>query len=91
VPAYRNFTLRGDKSFADDLTVGQGAVSSKVALLLRSAEANPSLPRFVEITSPRQEGPLTREPPAGERERPVSLKREKQLAASIPCCLLKVG
>ena len=48
MPAYRNFTLRGDKSFADDLTVGQGAVSSRVALLLRSAEANPSLPRFVE-------------------------------------------
>lgn len=46
--AYRNFTLRWDKSFADDLTVGQGAVSSRVALLLRSAEANPSLPRFVE-------------------------------------------
>ena len=46
-PADRNFTLRGDKSFADDLNVGQGAVSSRVALLLRSAEANPSLPRFV--------------------------------------------
>ena len=41
--------MRGNKSFADDLIVGQGAVSSRVALLLRSAEAKPSLPRFVEI------------------------------------------
>ncbi len=43
--------MRGNKSFADDLIVGQGAVSSRVALLLRSAEAKPSLPRFVETKS----------------------------------------
>lgn len=39
--------MRGNKSLADDLSVRQGAVSSRVALLLRSAEAKPSLPRFV--------------------------------------------
>ena len=43
--------MRGNKSFADDLIVGLGAVSSRVALLLRSAEAKPSLPRFVETKS----------------------------------------
>ena len=45
--------MRGNKSLADDLSVRQGAVSSRVALLLRSAEAKPSLPRFVlENSSP---------------------------------------
>ena len=37
----------GDKSFVDDLNTEQGAVSSRVALLLRSAEAKPMLYRFV--------------------------------------------
>jgi hypothetical protein len=32
-----------DKSFADDLNKERGAVSSRVALLLRSAEAKPLL------------------------------------------------
>ena len=82
-PAYRNFTLRGDKSFADDLTVGQGAVSSRVALLLRSAEANPSLPRFVEKPPlPRRERrPLTCEPPAGER---MAGKKKRTRRAAAP-------
>ena len=35
--------MRRDKSFADDLIVHRGAVSSRVALLLRSAEAKPSI------------------------------------------------
>lgn len=35
------------KSFAYDLNTEQGAVSSRVALLLRSAEAKPMLSRFV--------------------------------------------
>jgi hypothetical protein len=48
--AYCNLTLRRNKSFADDLNVDQGAVSSRVALLLRSAEAKPLTPRFVEMT-----------------------------------------
>ena len=48
LPAYGKLTLRGNKSFADDLTVEQSAVSSRVALLLRSAEATLSLPRCVE-------------------------------------------
>ena len=48
LPAHGKLTLRGNKSFADDLTVEQRAVSSRVALLLRSAEAKLSLPRFVE-------------------------------------------
>ena len=36
-----------DKSFADDLNLQQGIVSSRVALLLRSAEIKPLLDRFV--------------------------------------------
>ena len=36
---YNNVTLSWDKSFADDLDVCGSAVSSRVALLLRSAEA----------------------------------------------------
>jgi hypothetical protein len=36
-----------DKSFADDLNTEQGIVSSRVALLLRSAEIKPLLHRFV--------------------------------------------
>jgi hypothetical protein len=37
----------GDKSFADDLNIEQSAVSSRVALLLRSAEAKLMFSRFV--------------------------------------------
>jgi hypothetical protein len=33
-----NVIMRGDKSFADDLNVQRSIVSSRVALLLRSAE-----------------------------------------------------
>ena len=36
-----NLTMSWDESFADDLVVCGGAVSSRVALLLRSAEAKP--------------------------------------------------
>ena len=39
--------MRRDKSFADDLIEHRGAVSGRVALLLRSAEAQPLMPRFV--------------------------------------------
>ena len=39
----------GDKSFADDLNTELGAVSSRVALLLRSAEAKPTFSRFVSV------------------------------------------
>lgn len=42
---YQNFG--GDKSFVDDLITERGAVSSRVALLLRSAEAKPLFSRFV--------------------------------------------
>jgi hypothetical protein len=48
--------MRRDKSFADDLIAHRGVVSSRVALLLRSAETKPSMPRFVE----RQPPPPTR-------------------------------
>ena len=41
--------MRGDKSFAYDLIVRYGAVSSRVALLLRSAEGKPPSTRFVLI------------------------------------------
>ena len=36
-----------DKSFADDLNKERGIVSSRVALLLRSAEIKPLFHRFV--------------------------------------------
>jgi hypothetical protein len=38
--------MRGVKSFAYDLIVPYGGVSSRVALLLRSTEPKPSWPRF---------------------------------------------
>jgi hypothetical protein len=41
--------MRRDKSFADDLIVHRGVVSGRVALLLRSAETKPLMPRFVPI------------------------------------------
>lgn len=44
---YCNLTMRRDKSFADDLIVHRGVVSGRVALLLRSAETKPLMPRFV--------------------------------------------
>ena len=40
--AYCNLDTSGVKSFADDLAVRNGPVSSRVALLLRSAEGKPS-------------------------------------------------
>lgn len=39
--------MRGDESFADDLNEERGIVSSRVTLLLRSAEIKPLFPRFV--------------------------------------------
>jgi hypothetical protein len=36
-----NFIARWDESFADDLAVATGRVSSRVALLLRAAERHP--------------------------------------------------
>jgi hypothetical protein len=44
--------MRGDKSFAYDLIVRYGPVSSRVALLLRSAEGKPPSTRFVYKNSP---------------------------------------
>lgn len=44
--------MREDESFADDLNVYHGAVSTRVALLLRGAEAYPSDTRFVEYSIP---------------------------------------
>jgi hypothetical protein len=38
----------GGESFADDLNSGQGTVSGRVALLLRSAEVKPLFYRFVQ-------------------------------------------
>ena len=43
LPADGNVRMREDKSFADDLDVQRGIVSSRVALLLRSAEIKPLL------------------------------------------------
>lgn len=36
---------RGDESFADDLNMGRGIVSGRVALLLRSTEIPPHRPK----------------------------------------------
>ncbi len=44
--------LRRDKSFAYDLNVERGVVSSRVALLLRSAETKPVPTLFVLLTPP---------------------------------------
>ena len=44
--------MRGDKSFAYDLIVPPGRVSSRVALLLRSTERKPARTRFVRLHSP---------------------------------------
>jgi hypothetical protein len=45
--------MRRDKSFADDLIVHRGVVSGRVALLLRSAETKPLMPRFVPFRNPQ--------------------------------------
>ena len=49
LPADRNVMIRGDKSFAYDLHVQRGIVSSRVALLLRSAEIKPQLSDLYEV------------------------------------------
>ncbi|PKK64970.1 hypothetical protein RhiirC2_83646 [Rhizophagus irregularis] len=41
LPLDHNFNIRLDKSFADDLNIELGIVSSRVALVLRSAEIKP--------------------------------------------------
>ena len=43
-----NHHMGGGESFADDLNLERGTVSSRVALLLRSAEVKPLLQRFVQ-------------------------------------------
>jgi hypothetical protein len=45
---------RGDESFADDLNMGRGIVSGRVALLLRSTEIRPPVP----MICPSFENPL---------------------------------
>ena len=44
--------MRRDKSFADDLVVQPGRVSSRVALLLRAAERKPVCCLDLSLTSP---------------------------------------
>ena len=44
-----NVDMCGGESFADDLNLERGTVSSRVALLLRSAEVKPLLHRFVQL------------------------------------------
>ena len=43
---------RGDESFADDLNMGRGIVSGRVALLLRSTEIPPHRPNDLLPTPP---------------------------------------
>ena len=51
---------RGDESFADDLNMGRGIVSGRVALLLRSTEIRPHRPNDLlpPLPLPRFRGPL---------------------------------
>jgi hypothetical protein len=44
--------MRGDRPFAYDLVIEYGAVSGRVALLLRSAEAKPRFFTSVPMDSP---------------------------------------
>ena len=53
-----NLTARGDESFAYDLVVRPGRVSSRVALLLRGAERKPAPVRFVRGRVTRSLPPL---------------------------------
>ena len=43
---------RGDESFADDLNMGRGIVSGRVALLLRSTEIRPPVPMICPLVGP---------------------------------------
>lgn len=76
-------TVRRDKSFADDLIVHRGVVSGRVALLLRSAETKPLMPRFVPPMEPpiRMVGPHGRAPERRGVMRGLSLLR---VCANIP-------
>ena len=71
--AYCNFRARGVKSLADDFAVRKGPVSSRVALLLRSAEGKPSLrPDF----HPLQHALLNFSPPPREFSGPTRRREE---------------
>lgn len=50
-----NVTMRGDKSFANDLDVQRGIVSGRVALLLRCAEIKPLLSGLSDFFRPNFE------------------------------------
>src|SRR5579875_33467 len=51
---------RGDESFADDLNMGRGIVSGRVALLLRSTEIRPHRPKdLLPPSPPENPGSLT--------------------------------
>ena len=56
---------RGDESFADDLNMGRGIVSGRVALLLRSTEIRPHRPNDLSQNFPRPSGG---DPGSGGRE-----------------------
>lgn len=55
LPADSNVNMRGDKSFAYDLDVQRSIVSSRVALLLRSAEIKLLLSDLSKKTCPKGE------------------------------------
>jgi hypothetical protein len=91
-----NLTTRWDETFADDLDVRPGRVSSRVALLLRAAERKPASPSFVtqhphQIRSPLDElrrapgGGVSALDRAGGQGRPVGLRVCGRAAASCVC------
>ena len=82
--AYCNFNTSGVKSFADDLAVRNGPVSSRVALLLRSAEGKPSFASISPVQVPRDGDALG----VGLwRER----ERERERAGAARACLRARG
>lgn len=54
LPADSNVKSGKERSFADDLNVQRGIVSSRVALLLRSAEIKPQLSDLLNTVGGRQ-------------------------------------
>lgn len=71
---------RGDESFADDLNMGRGIVSGRVALLLRSAEIPPPVPMICPATAAAMRAAFA--PPPGGRTPFRSVAHDSRLRPS---------
>ena len=78
-----------DKSYADDLSMKRGIVSSRVALLLRSAEIKPLFIRFVVTTQhfPRHPAFLS----TAHLEKLINIAYQDCLSMSSSCATLVTG